>query len=90
MKMKGIILDTQVFVPDITQIQILKAVADKPACHISHVVHQLLPDHSESSVRSGVHKLLAKRYLDGGRANNEILLRITSGGRMALQREQPV
>ncbi|WAC04232.1 MAG: hypothetical protein OS112_07095 [Methanoregula sp.] len=84
--MKGIFLDSRVFVPDPTQIQILKTVAEKPACHISHVVHQLLPDYSESSVRSGVHKLLSKRYLDGGKANNEILLRITSGGRMALQR----
>jgi hypothetical protein len=85
--MKGIFLDSRVFVPDTTQIQILKTVADKPACHISHVVHQLLPDHSESRVRSGVHMLLSKRYLDGGKANNEILLRITSGGRMALQRK---
>jgi hypothetical protein len=85
MKIKGLFLDTKVYVPDATQIQILRAVADKQACHISHVVHQLLPDHSESSVRSGVHKLLAKRYLDGGKANNEILLRITSGGRIALQ-----
>ena len=85
MRLKGLILDTTVYVPDDTQIRILRAVADKQACHISHVVHQLLPDHSESSVRSGVHKLLAKRYLDGGKANNEILLRITSGGRIALQ-----
>jgi hypothetical protein len=85
MRIKGLFLDTKVYVPDATQIQILRAVADKQACHISHVVHQLLPDHSESSIRSGVHKLLAKRYLDGGKANNEILLRITSGGRIALQ-----
>jgi hypothetical protein len=85
MRIKGLILDTKVYVPDAAQILILRAVADKQACHISHVVHQLLPDHSESSVRSGVHKLLAKRYLDGGKANNEILLRITSGGRIALQ-----
>jgi hypothetical protein len=84
--MKGIFLDSRVYVPDTTQIQILETVAGKPACHISHVVHQLLPDHSESSVRSGVHKLLSKMYLDGGKANNEILLNITSGGRMALQR----
>lgn len=86
MKVRGIFLDTQVFMPDKTQIRILQAVADKPSCHISHVVHQLLPDHSESSVRSGVHKLIAKRYLDAGKSNQEILLRITSGGRMALQR----
>jgi hypothetical protein len=85
MKIKGLILDTSVYMPDMTQILILRAVAEKPACHISHVVHQLASDHSESSVRSGVHKLLAKRYLDGGKANNEILLRITSGGRIALQ-----
>jgi hypothetical protein len=85
MKIKGLILDTSVYMPDMTQILILRAVAEKPACHISHVVNQLASDPSESSVRSGVHKLLAKRYLDGGKANNEILLRITSGGRIALQ-----
>ena len=39
------------FVPEPTHIQILQVVADNPSCHISDVVHQLLPDHSESSVR---------------------------------------
>ena len=86
MRVRGIFLETQVFVPDKTEIQILQEVADKPGCHISHVVHQLLAEHSESSIRTGVHKLLAKRYLDGGKSNCEIRLMMTSGGRMALQR----
>jgi hypothetical protein len=85
MRVRGIFLDTKVFVPDPAQIRILQVVADKPGCHISHVVQQLLPEHSESSVRSGIHKLLARRCLDGGRSNNEILLMMTSGGRIALQ-----
>jgi predicted transcriptional regulator len=74
------------FVPEPTHIQILQVVADNPSCHISHVVHQLLPDHSESSVRSGIRILLSKRHLDAGRSNNEIRLRLTSSGRLALQR----
>jgi len=76
----------QVFVPDTTHIHILQAVADKPSCHISDVVQQLLSDHSESSVRSGVRILLSKRHLDAGKSNNEIRLRLTSSGRLALQR----
>jgi len=76
----------KVFVPDTTHIKILREVADKPSCTISHVVHQLLPVHSESSVRSGVRRLLARRYLDGGKSTKEILLTLTSIGRIVLER----
>ena len=74
-------------VPD-NQIQfhILKAIADAPDCTISHVVSCLIPSHSERSVRSGVHDLLSRRYLDGGKSTSGIRLRITSNGRVALER----
>ena len=39
---------------------------------------------SESSVRSGVRVLLSKRYLDWGKSSAEILLLLTSRGRLLL------
>jgi hypothetical protein len=75
----------EVFVPTPTHIAILQSVADKQGCHISHVVHTLNPVHSESSVRSAVRVLLSKRYLDGGKSSSEIVLRLTSRGRLLLQ-----
>jgi hypothetical protein len=84
--MEEILFETpQVFVPEPTHIDILKAVADKQGCHISHVVHQLHPGRSESSVRSSVRVLLSKRYLDGGKSSSEVVLRLTSRGRLLLQ-----
>jgi hypothetical protein len=78
----------EVFVPTATQIDILQAVADKQSCHITHVVHVLHPARSESSVRSGVRVLLSKRYLDGGKSSSEIVLRLTSRGRLLLQPDE--
>ena len=75
----------QVFVPTQTHLDILQAVADKQGCHIGHVVHQLQPIHSESSVRSCVRVLLSKRHLDGGKSSSEVVLRLTSKGRLLLQ-----
>jgi hypothetical protein len=80
----------QVFVPDTAQIHILETVSDRQGCHISHVVQQLLPTHSESSVRSGVRILLSKRYLDGGKSSKEVVLRLTSSGRLLLQKAAAV
>jgi hypothetical protein len=77
---------TEAFVPDIAHILILQEVADCPSCSITHVVVKLLPSHSESSVRSGVRQLLARRYLDWGKSPDGIQLRLTSQGRVALQR----
>jgi len=76
----------QIFVPDPIHIHILQAVGDKQGCHISHVVQQLLSNHGESSVRSSVRILLSKRYLDGGKSSSEIVLRLTSSGRLLLQK----
>jgi hypothetical protein len=76
----------QVFVPDPIHIHILQAVGDKQGCHITHVVEQLLPNHGESSIRSSVRILLSKRYLDGGKSSKEIILRLTSNGRLLLQK----
>ncbi|MDD1663846.1 MAG: hypothetical protein LUQ32_00675 [Methanomicrobiales archaeon] len=73
------------FVPDMTHIDILQVVAGKPSCTISHVVHQLLPTHSESKVRTGVRQLLARRYLDFGKSTSGIELSLTSNGRVTLQ-----
>jgi len=50
------------------------------------VVQQLLPDHGESGVRSAIRILLSKRYLDGGKSSSEIVLRLTSSGRILLQK----
>ena len=75
-----------VFVPEPIHIHILQAVGDKQGCHISHVVQQLLPTHGESSVRSSIRVLLSKRYLDGGKSSAEIVLRLTSSGRLLLQK----
>ena len=76
----------QVFVPDPIHIHILQAVGDKQGCHITHVVQQLLTSHGESSIRSNVRILLSKRFLDGGRSSSEIVLRLTSSGRILLQK----
>jgi hypothetical protein len=76
----------QVFVPDPIHIHILQAVGNKQGCHMGHVVQQLLPDHGESSIRSGIRILLSKRYLDGGKSCSEIVLRLTSNGRILLQK----
>jgi hypothetical protein len=76
----------KVFVPDPIHIHILQAVGDKQGCHISHVVQQLRPGHGESSIRSSIRILLSKRYLDGGKSSSEIVLRLTSSGRLLLQK----
>jgi hypothetical protein len=75
----------QVFMPDIVHIEILQAVAETPGCPIRNVVGRLLPYHNERILRNSIHELLAKRYLDGGRPTNDIILRLTSKGRILLQ-----
>ncbi|HUK39039.1 MAG TPA: hypothetical protein VLV30_07995 [Methanomicrobiales archaeon] len=50
------------------------------------MVEKLAPGHSESVVRSRVRQLLALRYLDWGKSPLGIQLRLTSLGRVALQR----
>ena len=85
--MEAISFETpHVFVPDPIHIHILQTVGDKQGCHITHVVEQLLPIHGESSIRSSVRILLSKRYLDGGKSSSEIVLRLTSSGRLLLQK----
>jgi hypothetical protein len=76
----------EVFVPDPIHIHILQAVSEKQGCHIGHVVQQLLPEHGESGIRSAVRVLLSKRCLDGGKSSSEIVLRLTSKGRILLQK----
>jgi len=78
----------EVFVPDPLHIHILQTVGDNQGCHMSHVVQQLQPLQSESSVRAGIRLLLSKRYLDGGKSTNEIILRLTSRGRVLLQKAE--
>jgi hypothetical protein len=83
--MKAISFETpEIFVPTPVHLDILQAVADKQSCHISQVVQKLYPGHSENSVRSGVRILLSKRYLDGGKSSSEIVLRLTSRGRLLI------
>jgi len=76
----------EVFVPDPIHIHILQAVSEKQGCHIGHVVQQLLPDHGESSIRSAVRVMLSNRTLDGGKSSSEIVLRLTSKGRILLKK----
>ena len=71
---------------DPVHLRILQEVANAPNCTISHVVSCMITGHSENSVRTGVRNLLSKRYLDGGKATSEIRLRITSNGRVALDK----
>jgi len=75
----------EVFVPTETQIDILRTVAGKQGCHIGDVVHTLQPARGENVVRSGVRVLLSKGCLDGGKSTREIVLRLTSRGRILLQ-----
>ena len=74
-----------VFVPTEIQVEILHAVADQQGCHIGDVVNRLYPSRSESSIRAGVHTLLSRGFLDGGNSSREVLLRLTSRGRILLQ-----
>lgn len=76
----------QAFVPDPIHIQILQAVSDSQGCHIGHVVKQLLANHGESGIRSGIRVLLSQRFLDGGKSSSEVVLRLTSKGRVLLQK----
>ena len=78
----------EIFEPDPIHIHILKAVGHKPGCHMGHVVQQLLPEHGENSIRSGIRVLLSRRYLDGGKSCSEILLRLTSNGRILLEKAE--
>jgi hypothetical protein len=83
--MEKILFETpKVFVPTEIQIDILRAVSDLKSCRIGDIVHSLNPARSESRVRSGVHTLLSRGYLDGGSSGSEIVLRLTSRGRMLL------
>ncbi len=75
----------EVFVPTETQIDILKTVAGRQSCRIGDIVQSLMKSRSESSVRSAVRILLAKGCLDGGKSSSEIILRLTSRGRILIQ-----
>jgi hypothetical protein len=77
---------TVAFVPDIAHIMVLQEVSDCPSCSINHVVERLLLSHSESITRTRVRQLLARRYLDWGKSQGGMQLRLTSQGRVALQR----
>ena len=76
----------EIFVPDPIHIRVLSAVSEKQGCPIGHVVQQLLPDFGESTVRSAVRTLLSKGCLDGGKSSSAIVLRLTSKGRILLQK----
>lgn len=80
----------EVFAPTQVHLDILNAVAKEQSCRINQVVQLLNSGHSESSVRSGVRILLSKRYLDGGKSSSEIILRLTSRGRLLIQPSPPV
>ena len=75
----------EVFEPTPVHLDILRTVGDLRSCHISQVVSALESLHSESRVRSDIRVLLSKRYLDGGKASSEIILRLTSRGRLLIQ-----
>lgn len=75
----------EVFVPTETQLDILRTVAGRQGCHIGDVVHTLQPARGENMVRSGIRVLLSRGCLDGGKSSREIVLRLTSRGRILLQ-----
>lgn len=74
-----------VFMPAEIHFEILRTVAGRQNCHIGDVVNLLNPARSESRVRAGVHVLLSRGCLDGGDSGREILLRLTSRGRILIQ-----
>ena len=73
------------FEPTEVQLAILRAVAEQQSCHIGDIVTRLHPACSESSIRSGVRTLMSKGCLDGGKSAREVLLRLTSRGRILIQ-----
>ena len=84
--MEAIVYQTpETFTPDPIHIDILQTVAGRQGSSIRTIVQPLLSDHSERAIRSGIHSLLAKSYLDGGKPTGEISLRLTSRGRILLQ-----
>lgn len=76
----------EVFVPTPIHIEILEAVSESQSCKIRQVVEKLYPGRSESSIRSGVTHLISKGCLDGGKSSSEVLLRLTSKGRLLIQK----
>ncbi len=84
--MEAIVYQTpEIFTPDIVHIDILQTVAGRQGSPMRTIVQHLLPDHGERVIRSGIHTLLSKGYLDGGKPTGEIALRLTSRGRIILQ-----
>lgn len=83
--MKGIRVSVPAFEPDATHIRILQAVAETPGCSITHVVTQLIGDHGENAIRTRVRQLIQLRALDEGKSSREIVLRVTSRGRVYIQ-----
>jgi hypothetical protein len=75
----------EIFTPTPAHLAILRAVADKQSCHIGQVVQALHPGFSESCIRSSVRILLSRGCLDGGKSSSEIILRLTSRGRLLIQ-----
>lgn len=73
------------FTPDAVQTAVLLSVAEKQGCPVRHVVQHLLPFHSERTIRSSIHVMLDKAYLDGGKPTSDTTLRLTSRGRILLQ-----
>ena len=75
----------RIFTPDALLLEILRAVYKKQGCPIRHVVSRLITDNGERMIRRKVHELLGENYLDGGSPANDIILRLTSKGRILLQ-----
>ena len=84
--MEAIVYQTpEIFTPDAIHIDILDTVAGRQGSSIRTIVQPLLSEHGERAIRSGIHCLLSKGYLDGGKPTGEIALRLTSRGRILLQ-----
>jgi hypothetical protein len=84
--MEAIVYETpEIFTPADVHMDILETVAGMQGSPIRTIVQNLLSDHSERLIRSGVHTLLSKGYLDGGKPTGDIALRLTSRGRILLQ-----
>lgn len=84
--MEAIVYQTpEIFTANTVHIDILQAVAGMQGCSIRNVVQRLLPTYGERTIRSGIHSLLSRTYLDGGKPSGDITLRLTSRGRILLQ-----
>lgn len=86
--MQAIAYETpKTFIPEVLHVDILQAVSRDHSCPPRRVVERLLPSYTERVIRSGIRNLLVQGYLAEDTPGGGIVLRLTSKGRILLQKE---